>query len=163
MPPVIRHFLACIAMIGLCACQALESRGSNPLSASLEDEYVFSNEPRRLGEANFSRANYALAERYFRAAVEKAPGDVESWIGLGASYDQLKRFELADRAYAQALRLTGPNVRILNNQGFSHMLRGSFPQAEALFRRALEIEPGNQVVINNLVLLDGARVRARRS
>jgi len=41
----------------------------------------------------------------FKDAVEKAPKDVTAWIGLVArSYDKMRRFDLADQAYAQAIR-----------------------------------------------------------
>jgi Flp pilus assembly protein TadD len=31
----------------------------------------------------------------------------------------LRRFDLADRAYGQAIRIVGPTAEILNNQGYS--------------------------------------------
>ena len=67
------------------------------------------------GRAQFVLGNFGLAERNFREAVERDPADVDSWIGLGASYDQLKRFDLADRAYENALRIGGRLPGILNN------------------------------------------------
>ena len=51
--------------------------------------------------------------------------------GLAASYDRLRRFDLADRAYAQAIRSSAPTPEILNNQGFSYMLRGDYGRARA--------------------------------
>jgi Flp pilus assembly protein TadD len=52
-----------------------------------------------LGKKYFRTINCGLAEKHFRAAVEKHPRDAEAWIGLAASYDRLRRFDLADRAY----------------------------------------------------------------
>src|SRR5262249_19646759 len=49
----------------------------------------------------YRSANFGLAERYYRRAVEARPQDAEAWVGLAACYDQLRRFELADRAYHQ--------------------------------------------------------------
>ncbi|MDQ4135678.1 MAG: hypothetical protein M3158_05815, partial [Pseudomonadota bacterium] len=57
-----------------------------------------------LGKEHYRATNYGLAELHFRRAVETAGGDAEAWLGLAAAYDQLKRFELADRAYAQVLK-----------------------------------------------------------
>ena len=48
------------------------------------------------------KGNYGLAEENYRKAVELGPRDLDAWLGLAASYDRLKRFDLADRAYAQA-------------------------------------------------------------
>ena len=59
------------------------------------------------GKKLYRSANYGLAERHFRRAVESRPKDAEAWVGLAASYDQLRRFELADRAYVQAVGIVG--------------------------------------------------------
>ena len=75
---------------------------------------------------NFTQGNYGLAERYFRRAVESGPREADAWLGLAASYDRLRRFDLADRAYNQLYGLVGRTPEILNNQGYSMMLRGDF-------------------------------------
>jgi Flp pilus assembly protein TadD len=77
-----------------------------------------------LGKKHFRAHDYGLAEKHFRRAVESHPRDAEAWLGLAACYDRLRRFDLADRAYGQAVGILGPTVEILNNQGFSYMLRG---------------------------------------
>ena len=81
---------------------------------------------------------------------------------MAASYDRLERFDLADRAYANALRLAGQTTQILNNQGYSYMLRGDFKQAREKFLLAYQREPGNPAIINNLQLLDSSRKFAQR-
>jgi tetratricopeptide (TPR) repeat protein len=78
-----------------------------------------------LGKKHFRANDFGLAEKHFRRAVESHPRDAEAWLGLAASYDRLRRFDLADRAYGQAVGILGPTVEILNNQGYSYMLRGA--------------------------------------
>lgn len=107
-----------------------------------------------LGKKYFRTSNYGLAEEHFRAAVEKHPRDAEAWIGLAASYDRLRRFDLADSAYGQAVGIVGPTVEILNNQGFSYMLRGDHKRAHAALAAAQRKDPGNKYVQNNLRLLE---------
>src|SRR5207248_11160775 len=97
-------------------------------------KYYRSDEPLRLGIEHFNRGNYGIAERYFRDAVEKAPRDATAWIGLAASYDRLARFDLADRAYHSAIRLIGETTQILNNEGYSFMLRGDLYRARIKFQ-----------------------------
>ena len=80
-------------------------------------KYYPSDEPVKLGLEYFKKGAYGTANRYFRDAAEKAPEDAEAWIGLAASYDRLRRFDLADQAYAQAIKLTGETVQILNDRG----------------------------------------------
>jgi Flp pilus assembly protein TadD len=106
-----------------------------------------------LGKKQYRANNFGLAEQHFRRAVELHPNDAEAWLGLAASYDRLRRFDLADRAYAQAIRIVGPTVEILNNQGFSYMLRGDYPRARAKLIEAEHKDPGNKYVLNNLKLL----------
>jgi Flp pilus assembly protein TadD len=117
-------------------------------------QYYPSDEPLRLGIEHFNRGHFGIAERYFRDAVEKAPKDASAWIGLAASYDRLGRFDLADRAYASAIRLVGETTAILNNRGYSYMLRGDLMAARRDFLKAYEREPGNPTILNNLKLLD---------
>jgi Flp pilus assembly protein TadD len=99
-----------------------------------------------------------VAEKYFRRAAESHPRDAEAWLGLAASYDRLRRFELADRAYNQAIGIVGPTSEILNNQGYSYMLRGDYRRARAKLIEAQNKDPHNKFVANNLQLLeDSAR------
>ena len=140
--------------------------GAPATTATVEDpediKYFTSDEPLHLGTEHFNRGHYGLAERYFRDAVEKAPSDVTAWIGLAATYDRLSRFDLADRAYANAIKLAGMTTQILNNQGYSFMLRGDLRKAREKFLLAYQREPGNPTIVNNLRLLDSSTKVVKR-
>ncbi|WP_167529362.1 tetratricopeptide repeat protein [Bradyrhizobium macuxiense] len=120
-------------------------------------KYYPSDEPVRMGLEHYNRGNYGIAQRYFKDAVEKSPKDVTAWVGLAASYDKIRRFDLADQAYAQAIRIGGETVQILNDQGYSLMLRGNLNGARRKFEKAYALDPGNPVIANNLELLNGSR------
>jgi len=107
-----------------------------------------------LGKKYFRSNNYGIAEKHFRRAVESHPRDAEAWLGLAASYDRLRRFDLADRAYGQAVGILGPTAEILNNQGYSYMLRGDYKRAHAALVAAQRKDPTNKYVENNLRLLE---------
>ena len=109
-----------------------------------------------LGKKQYRANNFGLAEKYFRHAAELHPRDAEVWLGLAASYDRLRRFDLADRAYAQAIGIVGPTAEILNNQGYSYMLRGDYKRAREKLDDALRRDPGNKYVQNNLQLLENS-------
>ena len=109
----------------------------------------------------FRQGSYGLAERHFRKAVELHPRDAESWLGLAASYDQLKRFDLADRAYQETIKLVGATPEIMNNQGFSYMLRGDYRRARATLVAARAKDPKSPYIANNLRLLDESAVKAK--
>jgi Tfp pilus assembly protein PilF len=107
-----------------------------------------------LGKKHYRANDFGLAEKHFRKAVETHPRDAEAWLGLAASYDRLRRFDLADRAYSQAVGILGPTVEILNNQGYSYMLRGDYKRAHATLAAAQRKDPTNKYVQNNLRLLE---------
>jgi Flp pilus assembly protein TadD len=120
------------------------------------------NDDLSLGKQNFRQGNYGLAERYFRRAVETGPKDAEAWLGLAASYDRLRRFDLADRAYDQLIKLVGPTSEMLNNQGYSYLLRGDYGRARATLVAAQAKDPSNPYIRNNLALLEES-VRTRKA
>ena len=126
-------------------------------------KYYPSDQPTRLGMQRFYEGNFGLAQQYFQDAVEKSPVDVTAWIGLAASYDRLGRFDLADQAYAAAAKLEGVTVRLLNNEGYSYMLRGDLKTARAKFQSALKLDPNNQTTLNNIKLLNDSTKFIERS
>lgn len=172
MRRVILMLTCCCLAPGLAACdytvrEAAERASVAPAPADPVEEptdvkYYPSDEPVRMGLEQFNRGNYGIAQRYFKDAVEKAPKDVTAWTGLAASYDRLRRFDLADQAYAQAIRRGGVTVQILNDQGYSYMLRGDLTGARRKFTKAYELDPGNITIANNLKLLDGSRAFIER-
>jgi Flp pilus assembly protein TadD len=125
-------------------------------------KYYPSDEPLHLANEQFNRGNYGLAERYYRDAVEKAPRDATAWIGLAASYDRIGRFDLADRAYHAAIKLVGETTEILNNEGYSYMLRGDLVRARQKLVKAYVQEPNNPTIVNNLKLLNASDSVIRR-
>ena len=111
------------------------------------------NDDLSTGKKYYRAGNFGMAERYFRRAVELHPRDAEAWLDLAAAYDRLRRFDLADRAYGQAIAIVGPTAEILNNQGYSYMLRGDTKRAREKLVAAQRKDPANRYVQNNLQLL----------
>ena len=166
----LRHALL-VAVIGLtlggCANSKLfhlaktDTPGSDALASADADSDAEpgllgddANDDLSLGKKQYRASNFGLAENYFRHAVEMHPRDAEAWLGLAASCDRLRRFDLADRAYAQAIKIVGPRPEILNNQGYSYMLRGNYKRAKETLLLAQRKDPANKFVQSNLKLLD---------
>ncbi|PDT76894.1 hypothetical protein CO675_14850 [Bradyrhizobium sp. C9] len=159
--------ICCCLATGLAGCDyttreaaivaPVDPPGGDPVQEPTDVKYYPSDEPVRMGLEQYNRGNYGISQRYFKDAVEKAPKDVTAWVGLAASYDKLRRFDLADQAYAQAIRIGGETVQILNDQGYSLMLRGNLSGARRKFEKAYSLDPGNPVIANNLELLNGSR------
>jgi Flp pilus assembly protein TadD len=154
--------LGCLST-ALSACGSIPDlpTGAAPPTATVEEsgeiKYYPSDQPLHTGMEYFTRGQYGIAQRHFRDAVEKAPKDPTAWIGLAASYDRIGRFDLADQAYASAIRLTGETVQILNNQGYSYMLRGDLVKARLKFSKAYQLDPTNPTIVNNLELLNSSQ------
>jgi Tfp pilus assembly protein PilF len=110
--------LTCLAAV-LVGCDAtvreaavvapVDAGGPDPVQEPTDVKYYPSDEPVRMGLEQFNRGNYGIAQRYFKDGVEKSPKDLTAWIALAASYDRKRRFDLADQAYSQAIRLGGRN------------------------------------------------------
>jgi Flp pilus assembly protein TadD len=155
---------ACVVATSLAGCDSNLNVTSPPEftapTPTLQDpadvKYYPSDQPLKLAMEYFDRGNYGLAQRYFQDATEKSPNDATAWVGLAASYDRIGRFDLADRAYAQAIHLVGETTDILNNEGYSYMLRGDLTHARAKFLKAYEREPNNPTIINNIKLLNSS-------
>jgi Flp pilus assembly protein TadD len=167
--------LACgLVIAALAACESAQGPSwtadtevTGSTTPTIQDpgdvKYYPSDEAVRLGREYFHRGDFGTAERYFREAVEKAPEDLAALIGLAASYDRLSRFDLADRVYDQIIRLSGETVPVLNNLGYSLMLRGDLVRARARFNQALERDPQNPTVLNNIELLNASYKFIERS
>lgn len=143
--------------------------GSTPTNATSPDSpaetpELLGNDPNddlSIGKKYFRQGSYGLAEARFRKAVERHPRDAEAWVGLAASYDRLRRFDLADRAYTQAIRIIGATPEILNNQGYSYLLRGDYRRARTTLLAAKAKDPKNPYVQNNLHLLKESMRKAK--
>lgn len=155
----------CAAMTGMAGCASQEQLQTSSLAADVSQagmrtsdmppsEGRPSDEPLMAGKGYYSRGEYGLAERSFRAAVEANPVNVDAWVGLAASYDHLRRFDLADNAYNHAIKLAGKTPQILNNLGYHHLLMGNRKKAQEYLAAAAAADPGNTFIRGNLKLAD---------
>lgn len=151
-------FAACAVVIaaGLlagCTTAKVDTTETTAIGAATGD---ISAKDLQLGKTQFREANYGLAEKHFRKAVELRADNSEAWMGLAASYDQLGRFDFADRAYEQLLKLTGRQPQVVNNLGYSQLLRGNKKKAKALLLEAKKGLVDPTIVDANLELLKKA-------
>jgi Flp pilus assembly protein TadD len=157
--------LLAAASVLLAGCQPSTQNkvlAASGLTAEDPQFYPSDNYVRR-GKLYYKQGSYGLAEEQYRKAVEVTPGDVEAWIGLAASYDQLRRFDLADQAYDQVAKYGADNAIALNNVGYSQLMRGNLEAARKLLLRAYELDPGNPYIANNLALLGESNKKLKRA
>lgn len=102
---------------------------------------------------HFRNNDFGYSAAYYKRVVALTPKNAEAYVGLGASYDQLRRFDLSDRVYASLYKLEGGTARYYNNLGYSYMLRGDLKSALENFRKAERIAPRNPIIENNMLML----------
>ena len=145
-----------VVAVALAGCQSMAQQGSSTNNGTLGTLFPAKSKSAKQmvsGKKNFREANYGMAEKDFRKMVKLHPKNAEAWLGLAASYDQLGMFSRSDRAYKQAIMIVGPKPAILNNQGYSQMLRGNKKQARKLLKKAAKLDPDNARIKGNLELL----------
>ena len=107
------------------------------------------------GKTYYRDGDYGLAEKAFRKAIEEDKNNAEAWLGLAASYDRLRRFDLAERAYKVVVKLVGHTPTVLNNLGYHYILLGDYAAARQTLAAARSADPKNPYISNNLALVDG--------
>lgn len=108
----------------------------------------------REAQLQFSEGHYGLAVDSYAKTVEADPLNPEAWLGLAASYDQIGRFDQADKAYSRVQELIGPTPSVLNNLGYSYLLRGNLDRSRATLSAAYRGDPGNPYILNNIEILN---------
>ena len=142
--------MAAVMAVSGCTTSAIDSTKTTAINQAPID---VSEADLAAGKAQFRDANYGLAEKHFRKAVELRADNAEAWMGLAAAYDQLGRFDFADRAYDQLVKLAGRQPEIVNNMGYSQLLRGNRKSAKKLLLEAKAGMTDPTVVDANLAML----------
>ena len=107
--------------------------------------------------AHFRNNDFGYSAAFYKRVVELSPKDV----GLGASYDRMRRFDLSDRVYASLFAISGGTAQYYNNLGYSYLLRGKLKDAMSNFRKAQSLAPDSVVIANNIQLVAQATATAR--
>jgi Flp pilus assembly protein TadD len=119
--------------------------------------------PLALGKRYYRDGQFGLAEQAFRTAIEQNKSDPEAWLGLAASYDRLRRFDQARRAYDVLVKLVGHTPIVLNNLGYHYILQGEYAKARTTLLAAQRSGPDNEFVRGNIDLMEaGDHDRAAR-
>lgn len=100
------------------------------------------------------RAEHAAA--LLKRAAALPDGGWRSWNGLAVIADRQQDWAAADEAHEAGLKLAPGNATLLNNRGWSLMMRGLWRQAVEPLARAAAAEPGNQRIRDNLELARAA-------
>ena len=79
-----------------------------------------------------------------------------AWNARGVAADYKRDWATADAAYVKAASLAPDEVEVVNNQGWSLLLRGDWNKAVGFFERAAARDPKSTRIANNLELARAA-------
>lgn len=88
----------------------------------------------------------------FNGALEREPRDPEALRGLAKAYLKSGRPELAAQPLAVAFQETPDDPRLLQLIGVADDFAGAHAEAQARYRRGLQIRPGDPALLLNLAL-----------
>ncbi|WP_396594573.1 tetratricopeptide repeat protein [Brevundimonas sp. R86498] len=112
-----------------------------------------------VGRAHIARGQAFYGIAALEQALALAPDDWRPLSLLGVAYQQVRRAEDAQVAWARALTLSPENPEVLNNAAMARVTGGDAGGAEALLRRAL-VQPGaTQQMRLNLAMVLGLQGR----
>jgi Flp pilus assembly protein TadD len=161
----LRLFALSLAALPLAACSmaGLSTHGNSRLQiAEVNNIGSYTAETALVqARSHFRNNDFGHSAAFYKRVVELAPGNAEGYVGLGASYDRLRRFDLSDRVYASLYAISGGTAQYYNNLGYSQMLRGNLKDAIGNFRKAQKLAPDSVVVANNIQLVSQAAATAR--
>jgi Flp pilus assembly protein TadD len=87
-----------------------------------------------------------------KKTVAEFPKSWRAWNALGGAYDDQHKWAEADDAYAHALAESDAPAMVINNRGYSYLLRNRLDEATADFVEALRQRPDLEVARTNLRL-----------
>ena len=105
--------------------------------------------------AHIADNNAFYAVDPLKAVTELRPRDWQAWSLLGVAYQQTKRSEDAQGAWATALKLSPDNASVLTNMAMARVAQGDFAGAEPLLRTAAAQKDATMQVRQNLALVLG--------
>ncbi len=106
----------------------------------------------RSGVAALKSGAIAEAMPIVIRATKSAGASWRTWNALGVLADLGRDWRQADEAYERALQLAPNEADVVNNRGWSQLLRGNWPAAVKDFEVAAGLDPNSPRITNNLEL-----------
>lgn len=147
---IARRVIGLSAGLLLSSC-ALQPAATNvPGATSAGAANVVQSANLEMARAAFRNGSYGIALNHLERELALRPDSVSALNGLGATYDQLGRFDVAQRYYFRALALAADPTTTLANLGYSNYLQGKSAEAAKILQLALSLDPGNEVASANM-------------
>jgi cytochrome c-type biogenesis protein CcmH len=140
--------LLIIPLLPLCAVLLYQQIGSVELIDRLQQARTMQSQQPPSQPSQPSQPTASIDEMVAKLAarLQQQPDDLEGWVMLARTYSILKRYQEAEDAYENVLRLGGENAALLTDYADAMAMAngGRFTdQVGALLTRALELDPNN--------------------
>jgi Flp pilus assembly protein TadD len=99
---------------------------------------------------------WLTAKPFADCAVSSPKSSWRAWNARGVIADFEHDWTTADTSYARAHDLAPEEAEVINNQGWSHLLRGDWVGALPFLEQAAKLDPSSQRIANNLDLAQAA-------
>lgn len=123
---------------------AVKPRASEP--KNMDDQLA-------LAHAAEVQGDLTRAETLYRAFLETHPEATLAQHRLGVLLTRRGQFDEAEKQFQAALKAAPSNVGLLSDAADSCFLQQRLPEAEALYRKALALEPTHRKACNGLGML----------
>jgi Flp pilus assembly protein TadD len=108
------------------------------------------------GIAALRIGDIAVAGPLIERATAGSGGTWRAWNARGVLADLRRDWKVSDSAYARAAQIFPGQPEVLNNQGWSLLLRGDWRGAVGFFEQAAVASPKSERIANNLELARAA-------
>lgn len=102
--------------------------------------------------ASLMLGDFAKASELVDAALRSGKSSWRAWNAKGILCDFSSDWKGADEAFATAAKLKPDEPQIINNEGWSLILRGKWREALSFLEQAAILDPKSQRIQNNLEL-----------
>jgi len=106
----------------------------------------------RAAIASLMLGDSVKAAAFVDAAIALNSSSWEAWNAKGVLCDLGRDWICADEAFAKARTLSPDNPEVLNNHGWSMILRGEWDEALTILEQAAILDPKSKRIQNNLEL-----------
>ena len=106
--------------------------------------------PQVLSEFYASDHRYTEAAAMLKTAQAKFPKELSLQFQYGAMLERLKKFDEAERVFRQIIAADANYAPALNYLGYTLVERGRVPEALALIKRAVTLDPYNGAYLDSL-------------
>ena len=107
----------------------------------------------RIGEAFYQTTNFNSAFLFYQRAVQLKSSDPEFQNKLGSALVALQRLDEARDVFQKIMQENSKFAPALSNLGYIYFLKGDLPYAEAMYNKALTLDPDyEQAILNKIAL-----------